>query len=214
MKFVEVYLADVITPTRALQKETGTILDIIGLFDTLKTKWHSLASGNINWEVKKTLDILPAAMARSCGAAFRNCGKTLVQKVDSIFTKTVKANSVKAAQCMVSLCPSSLQNDKLIPPTVMIKATIPLIDLTEWEKYITLPKQVPAPTSTTGRVAWWMHRIEQFPELAPFAVAYLSALQSAARSERTFSLLGHTQRIPFSIKCNLLSNNLTNLATT
>ena len=36
-------------------------------------------------------------------------------------------------------------------------------------------------------------RMDQFPKLAPVAIAYLLSPQSAAQAERSFSLLGHTK---------------------
>ena len=79
--------------------------------------------------------------------------------------------------------------------TTTIKAVIPLVNETEWEKYITLPPQVPAPTSTSGRIEWWKNRLSDFSTLAPVAIAYLSSPHSSAQCERTFSLLGHTQAV-------------------
>lgn len=78
-----------------------------------------------------------------------------------------------------------------MPLTKAMTEAIPLVDAAEWERYITLPRQVPAPTTTAGRVEWWKGRVGEFPLLAPVAIAYLLTPRSSAQAERTFSLLGH-----------------------
>ena len=59
-------------------------------------------------------------------------------------------------------------------------------------KYATMRAPVPLPLTTSGRVDWWAHRLDQFPTLAPIAAAYLRFPRFSAQAERTFSLLGHT----------------------
>ena len=55
------------------------------------------------------------------------------------------------------------------PPTSTsdIKNIIPLVNCAGWDRYLTVPPQVPAPSTTAGRVQWWQTRIADFPKLAP-----------------------------------------------
>ena len=190
--FVSVYLADVFHAIKVLQKESGGILDIMGLLNKLKGQWQELCEGKFQQHVQKALNKLPAADAKGQSSVFQACGKALVKKVDNLLQKTVKAKSIKVAQSIASLCPSVLQSVQMVP-TATIKEAIPLVDIPEWEKYMTLPPQQPAPTTTSGRVEWWRSRVTDFPNLAPVAIAYLKTPRSAAQPEHTFSLLGHNQ---------------------
>ena len=112
--------------------------------------------------------------------------------MNSVLTKTVKGKAIKAAQCLASMCPSLLQGKSMVG-TVDMCSTFPLVPAEEWEKYIILPAQQPPPTTTAGRVEWWKNRLGDFPVLGPLAIAYVQFPRSAARSERTFSLVGHIQ---------------------
>ena len=116
--------------------------------------------------------------------------EAMIQKINNLLVKTVKASAIKAVQALVAFCPSSLQTAKMVSAAAAA-AAIPLVDPSEWDRYLSLPKQDPAPTTTAGRVQWWLSRLTQFPNLAPIAVAYLVTPRSAAQAERTFSLLGH-----------------------
>lgn len=116
----------------------------------------------------------------------------MIEKINNLFTKTIKAPGIQGAQALVAMCPGSLQTDKMMK-TAVIKRLVPLVDEQEWEKYITLPRQLPPPSTTAGRVHWWKQRLAEFPRLAPVAIAYLLSPRSAAQAERTFSLLGHIQ---------------------
>lgn len=116
----------------------------------------------------------------------------MVSKTDDLLVKTVKGPGVKKAQALASFDPSVLQTSK-VSSAPQMKEAIPSVDIAEYEKYLTLPCQVPALTTTQGRVDWWKSRLDLFPKLAPLAIAYLLTPRSAARAERTFSLLGHIQ---------------------
>lgn len=114
----------------------------------------------------------------------------MIEKINGLMTKTIKAQAIRAAQAMAAFCPSMLQTTDMLDTKVM-KEAIPMVDTSEWEKYITMPKQEPAPTTTEGRIQWWKQRIASFPKLAPVAISYLLAPKSAAQAERSFSCLGH-----------------------
>ena len=90
----------------------------------------------------------------------------MVQKIDRLIVKTIKGPAITAAGVMTAMCPSNLQTPKMLP-TAAAKAAIPLIDASEWDRFLTLPAQQPAPTSTGGRVEWWLSRLGDFPKLAP-----------------------------------------------
>ena len=156
MKFVLFYLSEVIQNIHHLQKESGGLTDIMGLFDRLKGLWQKVAQGELDYSVKKQVERLPAPDARALQATFKQCGQALVEKVDSILTKTVKPSAIKAAGCLVSMCASALQSDKMVP-SATVKETIPILKphIAEWEKYITLPAQVPASTTISFLLEFW-----------------------------------------------------------
>ena len=87
---------------------------------------------------------------------------------------------------------SKLQSTSMMK-TADVISVMPLVSPDEWEQYIAHMPPLPSPTTTLGRVAWWKQRIGVFPTLAPVAVGYLLTPRSAAQSERTFSLLGHSE---------------------
>lgn len=192
IKFVRLYLHDLFSYIKALQKESGGILDIMGIFDELKTLWQKVVNGELLEALQKSLAKLPASTAKTCVTCFKGCGAALVHKVDALFTKTVKAQAVKCASCLLGFSPASLQTTRM-PTTENVRAAMPSVSAEEWEKYITLPAQVPPPSTTLGCVEWWKTRAGDFPTLAPIAKAFLLTPRSAALSERTFSLLGHSQ---------------------
>ena len=192
IKFVQVYLSELIAHIHHLQKESGGVLDVMGMFDKLKALWQPVSAGELHHTLKKSLEHFPSATARECQACFKRCATALVRKVDAILSKTVKAHAIKAAGCLLSLSPASLQTHNMVSADAM-KAIIPSLNVAEWEKYITLPPQVPPPSTTLGCVEWWKTRAGEFPTLAPIAKAFLLTPRSAALSERVFSLLGHNQ---------------------
>ena len=87
-------------------------------------------------------------------------------------------------------------------PAIRMKEMIPLIDEEEWERYLALPAQQPPPKTTMGRIEWWKVRRDNFPKLAPIAIAYLQTPRSAAQAERAFSLLGHIWKCTHFFKKN------------
>ena len=129
------------------------------------TAYHAIGlmlnrSAYFDPKLKRAMEKLPSAQARSASAMFQLCGQTLSEKVDSILTKTVKANAIKAASCILSMCPSTLQTPNMVA-TDVIKSVVPLIDPLEWERYITLPAQTPPPTKPSlfqlGRYCYVCH---------------------------------------------------------
>lgn len=136
--------------------------------------------------------------------------QAMVTKADNLLVKTVKPKNIKTAQAMVAFDPSNLQTGKMASSAAM-RECIPLVAAAEWDRYITLPAQQPALSSTTrhmgwagsrscfqwhvpvptGRINWWKSRLADFPTLAPVAIAYLLTPSSSAQAERSFSLLGH-----------------------
>ena len=116
----------------------------------------------------------------------------MVSKTEDLLIKTVKGPAIKRAQAVASFDPSILQTSRVSSAPQMAQA-IPVVDISEYEQYLTLPGQVPGLTTTQGRVDWWKSRRDLFPKLAPVAIAYLLTPRSAAQAERTFSLLGHIQ---------------------
>lgn len=160
MSFVKIYLSDLFRDILTLQKESGGILDFLGMFNGYKKHWQALCRGDFDPKLKRAMEKLPSAKARSASAMFQLCGQTLSEKVDSILTKTVKANAIKAASCILSMCPSTLQTPNMVA-TDVIKSVVPLIDPLEWERYITLPAQTPPPTTPSlfqlGRYCYVCH---------------------------------------------------------
>lgn len=63
----------------------------------------------------------------------------LVEKVNGLLTRTIKAKGILAANAMVSFCPSSLQTANMLS-TKDIKGIIPLVNESEWERYIAMPR--------------------------------------------------------------------------
>ena len=116
----------------------------------------------------------------------------MADKMNNILVKTVKGDALKVMQALVSFCPLKLQTRKMTSTSAM-KEAVPLVNGEEWERYLTLPAQQPAPSSIAGRISWWKARLADFPALAPVAIAYLAVPRSSAQAERTFSLLGHKQ---------------------
>ena len=114
----------------------------------------------------------------------------MLENSDGLMAKTIKGQAIRVAPAMTSFCPSRLQTTDMLDAKKM-KDAIPLVDTAEWERYITMPKQEPAPTTMEGRVQWWKQRVGSFPKLAPVAIAYLLAPKSAAQAEHTFSCLSH-----------------------
>lgn len=64
--------------------------------------------------------------------------QALVTKVNSLLTKTIKSRGIKGANALVSLCPSTLQTKKMVKTDDMV-AIMPLVNASEWERYIALP---------------------------------------------------------------------------
>ena len=84
----------------------------------------------------------------------------MINKIDNVLDHTVKDSAKLAAKTIVGLCPGNLQTTKVLK-TKMAKKAIPLINEDDWEQYITMPQQVPAPGTTQGRVQWWMNRLSR-----------------------------------------------------
>ena len=164
----------------------------MGIFNKLKTLWQKVANGELLDALQKSLAKLPANIARACVTCFKGCGAALVQKVDALFNKTLKAQAVKCASCLLGFSPASLQTTQM-PTTDTVRAAMPSVSAEEWERYIIFPAQVPPPSTTLGCVEWWKTRAGDLRTLAPIAKAFLLTPRSAAVSERTFSLLGHSQ---------------------
>lgn len=80
--------------------------------------------------------------------------QAMVEKTNNLTTKTIKGDGVRTVQAIASLCPGTLQTEKMVT-TTEIKKVLPLINAAEWEKYITLPPQKPPPSTTNGRIEWW-----------------------------------------------------------
>ena len=78
----------------------------------------------------------------------------MLEKIDQLLVKTVKATAIKAATAMVAFCPSTSYTGKMVSTTA-IKAAVPLVNEREWERSATFPTQQPAPSTTAGRVRWW-----------------------------------------------------------
>ena len=121
-----------------------------------------------------------------------------MNKADKLIVKTIQPRAIKVAQALAAFCPSKLQTNHMVSTNAMQEA-VPLVNREEWEHYITLPTQQPAPSSTSGRIDWWKSRLADFPTLAAVAIAYLLTPRSSSQAERSFSLLGHTMTGPFGI---------------
>lgn len=166
------------------------------MMQTLKLHWVDISNGRYDDTVKQKMPTSASGMcfvfftspvphfvtdARKVDKQFRDCGQALVEKTDNLLGKTIKGSAIEASQCIVAMCPSSLQTSKM-RGCEMVKRCIPLVDSAEWERYIVLPAQQPAPTTTEGRVQWWKVRLQDFPTLAPVCIAYLLAPRSAAQA--------------------------------
>ena len=79
----------------------------------------------------------------------------MVEKINTLTTKTIKVAGIQGARAMVSLCPGNLESaDKMMSAGEM-KKVMPLVDVEEWERYTAGKAMNPAPSTTSGRVAWW-----------------------------------------------------------
>lgn len=74
-----------------------------------------------------------------------------MDKITNVLTKVVTPKATAVAKAMVGLCPGSLQTSKVLAMKD-VTAAIPLINGSEWEKYIVMEPQKPAPSTTAGRV--------------------------------------------------------------
>ena len=149
--------------------------------NSFKNKLGKANKGDLPYEVTKPMKPMSASVASATHKALKSAGEVcisafvvakcfpsqaMIQKIDALIVKTIKGPAVKAANIIAALCPSNLQTPKMVPSAVA-KESIPLIDTTEWDRYLTLPAQQPAPSSTAGRVQWWLTRMAEFPKLAP-----------------------------------------------
>ena len=60
-KVCKEYLEELYNSIVVLQKESGGILDVIGLFHRLKQLWTPLTCGNLPFALRKMVEKLPAA---------------------------------------------------------------------------------------------------------------------------------------------------------
>lgn len=74
MKFVLVGLKRVHDSVIVLQKESGGIVDIMDLFDQLKTGFQEIAKGHFPAEVQKTFAMSSAAQANILRKEFMTAG--------------------------------------------------------------------------------------------------------------------------------------------
>lgn len=190
MRFIVDTLGPLYQAIKSYQKKSAGDVDALGTFKSLRytihwlkyeisaflfffrDSWEKVQGGEYSDALNKMLQAMPASTSRVVGVAFKKSGEALTQKVDSILAKTVKPQAMAASKCMRSLCPSALQSAAMCSAAQMQKS-IPLIDQNEWDKYLTLPAPQPAPTTTAGRIQWWLNRSSDFPQLASVAIAYL-----------------------------------------
>ena len=95
------------------------------------------AANKLHKLMKQCCEVLRASL-RAMPHAYLYHFQAIVDKADTLLVKIVQPKAIKAAKALAAFCPANLQTARMLGSQAMREA-VPLVNVQEWEKYITLP---------------------------------------------------------------------------